>query len=65
MALFVITLYLVGCPCGALGRQVFAAKKHRLTAVQEDVGSSPGHTATNTPDLFRTPKLTAAGPGQY
>ena len=24
-----------------------------------------GHTATNTPDLFRTPKLTVAGPGQY
>ena len=24
-----------------------------------------GHTATNRPDLFRTPKLTAAGPGQY
>ncbi len=24
-----------------------------------------GHTAANTPDLFRTPKLTAAGPGQY
>ena len=24
-----------------------------------------GHTATNAPDLFRTPKLTAAGPGQY
>jgi len=22
-----------------------------------------GHTATNTPDLFRTPKLTVAGPG--
>ena len=22
-----------------------------------------GHTAANTPDLFRTPKLTAAGPG--
>ena len=24
-----------------------------------------GHTATNTPDLFRTPKLTVAGPRQY
>ena len=24
-----------------------------------------GHTATNTPDLFRTPKLTVAGLGQY
>ena len=24
-----------------------------------------GHTAPNTPDLFRTPKLTVAGPGQY
>ena len=24
-----------------------------------------GHTATNPPDLFRTPKLTVAGPGQY
>ena len=24
-----------------------------------------GHTATNTPDLFRTLKLTVAGPGQY
>ena len=24
-----------------------------------------GHTATNTPDLFRTPKLTVAGPCQY
>ena len=24
-----------------------------------------GHTATNTPDLFRTPKLTVAGPAQY
>ena len=23
------------------------------------------HTATNTPDLFRTLKLTVAGPGQY
>jgi hypothetical protein len=24
-----------------------------------------GHTAPNTPDLFRTPQLTDAGPGQY
>ena len=24
-----------------------------------------GHTASNTPDLFRTPQLTGAGPGQY
>ena len=24
-----------------------------------------GHTATNPPDIFRTPKLTVAGPGQY
>ena len=24
-----------------------------------------GHTATNIPDLFRTPKSTVAGPGQY
>ena len=24
-----------------------------------------GHTMTNTPDLFRTPKLTVIGPGQY
>ena len=24
-----------------------------------------GHTATSTPDLFRTPKLTVARPGQY
>ena len=24
-----------------------------------------GHTVPNTPDLFRTPKLTVAGPGQY
>ncbi len=24
-----------------------------------------GHTASNAPDLFRTPKLSGAGPGQY
>ncbi len=24
-----------------------------------------GHTTLNTPDLFRTPKLTSVGPGQY
>ena len=24
-----------------------------------------GHTVANTPDLFRTPKLTATGPGEY
>ena len=24
-----------------------------------------GHTASNTPDLFRPPKLSGAGPGQY
>ena len=29
------------------------------------IGFARGHTAANTPDLFRTPKLTAAGPGQY
>ena len=28
-------------------------------------GFAGGHTATNAPDLFRTPKLTVAGPGQY
>ena len=27
--------------------------------------NASGHTATNTPDLFRTPKLTVAGPCQY
>ena len=27
--------------------------------------SASGHTATNTLDLIRTPKLTVAGPGQY
>ena len=30
-----------------------------------DCRVASGHTATNTPDLFRTPKLTVAGPGQY
>ena len=24
-----------------------------------------GHTASNAPDLFRPPKLSGAGPGQY
>jgi hypothetical protein len=27
--------------------------------------NASGHTAPNTPDLFRTPQLTDAGPGQY
>jgi hypothetical protein len=31
----------------------------------ESLDIASGHTATNTPDLFRTPKLTVAGPGQY
>ena len=41
--------------CGGIGRQV-----SRWTLVV-----ASGHTATNTPDLIRTPKLTVAGPGQY
>ena len=27
--------------------------------------SADGHTASNAPDLFRPPKLSGAGPGQY
>ena len=32
---------------------------------ETDMMVASGHTAPNTPDLFRTPKLTVAGPGQY
>ena len=35
------------------------------TLFVQKVKVASGHTATNTPDLFRTPKLTVAGPGQY
>ena len=34
-------------------------------SLPEHVPIAGGHTATNTPDLFRTPELTVAGPGQY
>ena len=30
-----------------------------------EVFLASGHTASNAPDLFRTPKLSGAGPGQY
>ena len=35
-----------------------------LSVTRHQVVAS-GHTATNAPDLIRTPKLTVAGPGQY
>ena len=36
-----------------------------VLAFRSAIVFASGHTATNTPDLFRTPKLTVAGPGQY
>ena len=29
------------------------------------INLADGHTASNAPDLFRPPKLSGAGPGQY
>jgi hypothetical protein len=35
------------------------------TASLQKVQFASGHTATNAPDLFRTPNLTVAGPFEY
>jgi hypothetical protein len=40
-------------------------KSKRELRVCQALRIASGHTATNAPDLFRTPKLTVAGPGQY
>ena len=31
----------------------------------QHIAFADGHTASNAPDLFRPPKLSGAGPGQY
>jgi hypothetical protein len=43
-------------PCHKLQLHLFAWWRHFL---------ADGHTASNAPDLFRPPKLSGAGPGQY
>jgi hypothetical protein len=42
----------------------FASRPQGLCELT-NMNVASGHTAPNTPDLFRTPKLTVAGPGQY
>ena len=39
-------------------------QKHTYTVIcRTTLGFASGHTASNAPDLFRTPKLSGAGPG--
>ena len=44
------------------GTVVGRPRKIRLQPPLRPIGAS-GHTASNAPDLFRTPKLSGAGPG--
>ena len=37
----------------------------RDSGVPNSISLADGHTASNAPDLFRPPKLSGAGPGQY
>ena len=50
-----------GTAIGENGTAAFAARMG--LGSRKDTSVAGGHTATNTPDLFRTPKLTVAGPG--
>ena len=45
--------------------QLLRARVWETWGVFWNTSDAGGHTAPNTPDLFRTPKLTVAGPGQY
>ena len=54
----------------AAGENVLARAEKPQKTLQPSMATgkrvtADGHTASNTPDLFRTPQLTDAGPGQY
>ena len=46
-------------PCALLALSVFVPRRYALSLFAD------GHTVSNAPDLFRPPKLSGTGPGQY
>jgi hypothetical protein len=62
---FTPLLAVVGLFFAPLFAVIARARVWETWGVWWNIAVAGGHTAPNTPDLFRTPKLTVAGPGQY